>query len=70
MAQVGSRHFYQYTSAELRKYLIDSYSLLEVFDKILGWKFTNVEYATGLPEYRSAEFDNNVSISGALTSVS
>lgn len=29
-----------------------SYSLMEVFDKILNWKFTNTEYTTGLPEYR------------------
>lgn len=25
---------------------------MEVFDKILNWKFTNTENTTGLPEYR------------------
>lgn len=30
-----------------------SYSLMEIFDKILGWQFTGTEYATGLPEYRN-----------------
>lgn len=30
-----------------------SYSLMEVFDQILGWKFTNTSYTTGLPEYRN-----------------
>jgi hypothetical protein len=31
-----------------------SYSLMEIFDKILGWKFTNTQFTTGLPEYRCA----------------
>jgi hypothetical protein len=28
---------------------------MEVFDKILNWKFTNTESTTGLPEYRYVE---------------
>ena len=36
----------------LRYAIASSYSLMEIFDKILGWQFTNTQYTTGLPEYR------------------
>lgn len=32
-----------------------TYSLIEVFEKVLKWKIAGVEDMTGLPEYRNGE---------------